>query len=72
MVSYVCIMVIRWILIKLTVHCYSDIQKFLKRVRINLKRHFDYVKPFTYFACLEYGKYLLPHAFSPPFVHPQK
>lgn len=40
---------------KVTVHCYSDIQKFLKRVRINLKRHFDYVKPFTYFACLEYG-----------------
>ena len=40
---------------KVTVHCYSDIQKFLKRVRINLKRHFDYVKPFTYFSCLEYG-----------------
>lgn len=40
---------------KVTVHCYSDIQKFLKRVRVNLKRHYNYDQSFNYFSCLEYG-----------------
>ena len=34
---------------------YPDLQNFYKRLRINLKRHYNYDEPFTFFACAEYG-----------------
>lgn len=48
---------------------YSDIQKFIKRLRINLRRHYNYDKQFTYFACTEYGGHTLrPHAHLELFI----
>lgn len=41
---------------------YPDLQRFFKRLRINLKRKYNCYEPFTYFACSEYGgKYKRPH-----------
>ena len=34
---------------------YPDLQNFYKRLRINLKRHYNYDIPFSFFACAEYG-----------------
>lgn len=34
---------------------YKDVQNFFKRLRISLKRQYNYGKKFTYFACSEYG-----------------
>ena len=34
---------------------YKDIQNFYKRLRQNLKRKFNYDKPFDFFQCSEYG-----------------
>lgn len=36
---------------------YSDAQKFLKRLRINLKRHYNYDRKFSYYLCSEYGRH---------------
>lgn len=35
---------------------YSDAQKFIKRLRINLKRHYNYERKFSYYLCSEYGR----------------
>ena len=42
---------------------YPDVQMFLKRLRQNLKRVYNYEKPFTSFQCSEYGG----HSFRPHF-----
>lgn len=34
---------------------YPDVQDFMKRLRQNLLRHYNYDKKFTYFSCSEYG-----------------
>lgn len=34
---------------------YPDLQDFLKRLRINLQRHYEINFPLSYFACSEYG-----------------
>lgn len=34
---------------------YKDLQNFVKRLRINLKRRYDYEKSFTFFSCSELG-----------------
>lgn len=34
---------------------YKDFQNFVKRLRINLQRYYDYTKPFKIFQCAEYG-----------------
>lgn len=42
---------------------YKDIQRFFKRLRINLKRHYHYEGNFKYYSCTEYGEtYYRPHA----------
>lgn len=41
---------------------YPDIQRFFKRLRINIKRKLDYEVPISYYACGEYGgKTFRPH-----------
>lgn len=35
---------------------YKDLQDFLKRLRVNLARKYDYVDAFSYYACSEYGE----------------
>lgn len=51
---------------------YPDIQNFFKRLRINLSRHYNYEKKFSYFSCSEYGgKTLRPHFHGLLFVEPQ-
>lgn len=35
---------------------YADVQNFIKRVRIYLKRHYNYDGYFKFFACSEYGE----------------
>ena len=48
---------------KVGVCLYSDVQKFIKRLRINLKRNYSYDKKFSYYACTEYGRVShRPHA----------
>lgn len=48
---------------KVGVVCYEDVQKFIKRLRINLKRNYNYDKKFSYYACTEYGsRSHRPHA----------
>lgn len=42
---------------------YPDIQNFFKRLRIVLKRHYNYEKYFSYFSCSEYGG----HTYRPHF-----
>lgn len=50
---------------------YPDIQNFFKRLRINLLRHYNYEKKFTYFACSEYGgQTLRPHFHGLIFIEP--
>lgn len=34
---------------------YSDVIRFIKRLRINLQRNYNYNEHFTYFSCSEYG-----------------
>jgi len=34
---------------------YPDVQRFMSRLRLNLKRNFDYDEPFKAFCCSEYG-----------------
>lgn len=34
---------------------YPDLQNFLKRLRINLKRYYGYKDPISYYSCSEYG-----------------
>lgn len=41
---------------RIGVACYEDVQKFIKRLRINLKRIYNYDKKFSYYACTEYGR----------------
>ena len=40
---------------RVSVSYYPDIQNFIKRLRINLSRHFHYEDPFTFYSCTEYG-----------------
>lgn len=41
---------------------YDDVKRFIKRLRINLKRHYNYDYPLSYYACSEYGEqYYRPH-----------
>lgn len=40
---------------KISVNYYPDYQKFMARLRLNLKRHFGYDKPFKTYTCSEYG-----------------
>lgn len=40
---------------KIGVCYYPDVQNFLKRLRLNLKRVYNYDQPFTSFQCSEYG-----------------
>lgn len=40
---------------KISVNYYPDYQRFMARLRLNLKRDFDYDKPFKTYACSEYG-----------------
>ena len=40
---------------KISVNYYPDYQKFMARLRLNLKRHFHYDKPFKTYSCSEYG-----------------
>lgn len=48
---------------------YPDIQKFYKRLRINLKRHYNYEKYFSFFSCTEYGGHTYrPHSHGLLFV----
>lgn len=53
--------------------CYfPDVQNFMKRLRINLLRHYNYDKKFTYFCCSEYGgKTQRPHFHLLFFIKPQ-
>lgn len=47
---------------KIGVIHYADIQNFIKRLRINLKRHYNYADYFKFFSCAEYGgKTCRPH-----------
>lgn len=41
---------------KVGVVSYEDVQKFIKRLRINLQRIYNYDKKFSYYACTEYGR----------------
>lgn len=40
---------------KISVNYYPDYQKFMARLRLNLKRHYHYEKPFKTYTCSEYG-----------------
>ena len=40
---------------KISVNFYPDYQHFMARLRLNLKRNFNYDKPFKTYACSEYG-----------------
>ena len=40
---------------KISVNYYPDYQHFMARLRLNLKRNFNYDKPFKTYACSEYG-----------------
>lgn len=56
---------------KIGVIYYKDLQNFFKRLRINLKRHYDYDTPFKFFACAEYGgKTLRPHFHFLVYIRP--
>ena len=47
---------------KVGVPYYPDYQHFLARLRLNLKRHYNYEEKFSVFACSEYGEVSLrPH-----------
>lgn len=39
----------------ISVNWFPDVQDFYKRLRINLSRHYNYEKYFSFFACVEYG-----------------
>lgn len=42
---------------------YPDVQRFMKRLRVNLLRHYHYTGKFKYYATTEYGKeHYRPHA----------
>ena len=40
---------------KIGICYYPDVQNFVKRLRVNLKRHYNYEKYFQFFSCSEYG-----------------
>lgn len=40
---------------KIGVCYYPDLQRFIARLRLNLKRHYNYDKPFKTYSCSEYG-----------------
>ena len=48
---------------------FPDVQDFYKRLRINLSRHYNYEKPFSFFACTEYGGHTYrPHSHHLLFI----
>lgn len=50
---------------------YRDLQNFIKRLRINLKRDYGYEGVFTFFACSEYGPSTgRPHFHALIFIRP--
>lgn len=56
---------------KIGVCFYKDIQDFIKRLRINLKRHYNYEKLFRFYCCSEYGPTTCrPHFHGLLFINP--